>query len=63
MATARTKTRPAARKKTKAPKERISKLGRDLRRIREEIVASGIKLLTPEEVEQEVNDRRGIRGL
>ncbi len=62
MPATRKRARPRRVVSAKAPKERISTLGRDLRRIREEIVASGVKLLTPEEVEQEVNERRGIRG-
>jgi hypothetical protein len=36
----------------------VSKLGRDLRRIREKIVASGEKMLTRRELEREVADRR-----
>lgn len=62
MATVARKARSRKPAKAKPEKEQISKLGRDLMRIRAEIVASGIKLLTPEEVEQEVNERRGIRG-
>lgn len=62
MANVKRKARGRKPAKAKPEKEQISKLGRDLRRIREEIVASGMKLLTRKEVEQEVNDRRGIRG-
>jgi hypothetical protein len=36
----------------------VSKLGRDLRRIREKIVASGEKMLTRRELEREIADRR-----
>jgi len=37
----------------------VSKLGKDLRRIREKIEASGEKMLTRRELEREVADRRG----
>jgi hypothetical protein len=36
----------------------VSKLGRDLRRIREKIKASGEKMLTRRELEREMADRR-----
>jgi hypothetical protein len=36
----------------------VSKLGRELRRIREKIDASGEKMLTRRELEREVEDRR-----
>jgi hypothetical protein len=37
----------------------VSKLGGELRRIREKIEASGEKMLTRRELEREVADRRG----
>lgn len=37
----------------------ISKLGERLKSIRDRIIASGMPLLTPEEVEQELLERRG----
>ena len=36
----------------------VSKLGKDLRRIREKIKASGEKMLTRRELEREIADRR-----
>jgi hypothetical protein len=39
-------------------KPAVSKLGRDLRRIREKIEASGEKMLTRRELEKEIADRR-----
>ena len=36
----------------------VSKLGKDLRRIRETIKASGEKMLTRRELEREIADRR-----
>ena len=39
-------------------KPAVSKLGRDLRKIRAKIEASGEKLLTREEFEREMADRR-----
>jgi hypothetical protein len=39
----------------------VSSLGRELRRIREKIEASGEKLLTRRELEREVAERRGSR--
>ena len=36
----------------------VSKLGRDLRRIREKIEASGEKMFTRRELEREIADRR-----
>ena len=40
----------------------VSKLGRDLRRIREKIEASGENMLTRRELEREIAGRRGQRG-
>ena len=42
-------------------KPAISKLGRDLRKIRERIIASGLKRLTRAEIEREVAEGRGAR--
>jgi len=39
-----------------------TKLGQDLWKIRQQVIASGLPLLTSEEVAQELNERRGIRG-
>lgn len=41
------------------PSIEVSQLGSKLRSIREQIVASGMPLLTPEQVRQEVLERRG----
>jgi hypothetical protein len=40
---------------------KVSKLGRELRRIAEKIAASGEKPLTRREIEREVAERRGAR--
>jgi hypothetical protein len=48
----------AARKNGHKAKPVVSKLGRDLRRIREKIKASGEKMLTRRELEREIADRR-----
>jgi hypothetical protein len=48
----------AARKNGHKAKPAVSKLGRELRRIREKIDASGEKMLTRRELEREVEDRR-----
>ncbi len=49
--------KPTVAKPRKA-KPAVSKLGRDLRRIRDLIEASGEKMLNREELEQEIADRR-----
>ena len=51
-------TDKAARKNGHKAKPVISKLGRDLRRIREKIEASGEKMFTRRELEREIADRR-----
>ena len=51
-------TDKAARKNGHKAKPVVSKLGRDLRRIREKIKASGEKMLTRRELEREIADRR-----
>jgi hypothetical protein len=51
-------TDKAAPKNGHKAKPVVSKLGRDLRRIREKIEASGEKMLTRRELEREIADRR-----
>ena len=51
-------TDKAARKNGHKAKPVVSKLGKDLRRIREKIKASGEKMLTRRELEREIADRR-----
>ena len=57
--------RPTAKKNGTQPKglkkeeKQVSELGRVLRKLAEEYVASGGKLLTREEIEREVAERRG----
>jgi hypothetical protein len=55
---ARAPDKTAAQSNGHKPKPVVSKLGRDLRRIREKIVASGEKMLTRRELEREIADRR-----
>jgi hypothetical protein len=55
---ARAADKATARKNGHKAKPVVSKLGRDLRRIREKIEASGEKMLTRRELEREVADRR-----
>jgi hypothetical protein len=54
--TTRKVTAPKNGSKTKPA---VSKLGRDLQRIREKIIASGEKMLNRRELEREIADRRG----
>jgi hypothetical protein len=56
---ARATGKAAAPKNGHKAKPVESKLGRDLRRIREKIEASGEKMLTRRELEREVAERRG----
>ncbi|HXP83818.1 MAG TPA: hypothetical protein VN841_03825 [Bryobacteraceae bacterium] len=44
-----------------APKERVSALGRALRKISDAYLASGGKQLTRRELEREIAERRGSR--
>ena len=44
---------------TQKPTKPISPLGEKLRKIRQEIIVSGIPMLTAEEIEQEKSERRG----
>jgi hypothetical protein len=55
---ARATDKAAARKNGHKAKPVVSKLGRELRRIREKIDASGEKPLTRRELEREIADRR-----
>ena len=43
------------------PKVKVSKLGRDLRKLSDLIRASGLKPLNRREIEREVAERRGAR--
>jgi hypothetical protein len=43
------------------PERRVSKLGKELRRMAEEYAASGGKLLNRRELEREIAERRGLR--
>jgi hypothetical protein len=56
---ARATDKAAAQKNGHKAKPVVSKLGSELRRIREKIEASGEKMLTRRELEREVADRRG----
>jgi hypothetical protein len=56
---ARATDKAAAQKNGHKAKPVVSKLGKDLRRIREKIEASGEKMLTRRQLEREVADRRG----
>jgi hypothetical protein len=55
---ARATDNAAGQKNGHKAKPAVSKLGRDLRRIREKIDASGEKMLTRRELEREIADRR-----
>jgi hypothetical protein len=54
----RASDKTAAQKNGHKTKPAVSKLGRELRRIREKIEASGEKMLTRRELEREIADRR-----
>lgn len=43
------------------PERRVSKLGKDLRKLAEAYAASGGKLLNRRELDREIADRRGLR--
>src|SRR5437868_145418 len=51
-----------ASKTAAAPPRRESELGKTLRRIRESYIAKGGKLLSMEEIDREVAERRGERS-
>jgi hypothetical protein len=55
---ARSPDSAAARKNGNKAKPVVSKLGRDLRRIRAKIEASGEKMLNRRELDREIADRR-----
>ena len=55
---AKATVKAAAQKNGHKAKPVVSKLGRDLRRIREKIEASGEKMLTRRELEREIANRR-----
>ncbi len=42
-------------------REQVSKLGRELRKLRDEYIASGGKLLNRRELDREIAERRGLR--
>jgi len=50
-----------ARNNGAAPKERVSELGRVLRKISDAYLASGGKQLNRRELEREIAERRGLR--
>jgi len=56
---ARDADRATVQKNGQKKKPVVSKLGKDLRRIREKIEESGEKMLTRRELEREVANRRG----
>ena len=51
----------AAQKNGHKAKPVVSKLGKELRKLREEYIASGGKLLNRRELEREIAERRGLR--
>ena len=51
----------AAHKNGHKAKPVVSKLGKELRKLREEYIASGGKLLNRRELEREIAERRGLR--
>jgi hypothetical protein len=53
--------KPIARKNGSHPKNGVSPLGRELRKISDAYVASGGKLLNRRELEREIAERRGTR--
>jgi hypothetical protein len=55
---ARAANQAAAQKNGRKAKPTVSKLGRELRRIREKIDASGEKMLNRRQLEREIADRR-----
>ena len=58
---ARAVDKSATEKNGDRSKPVISKLGKELRKIREEYIASGGKLLNRRELEREIAERRGLR--
>ena len=55
---ARAVDKASATKNGRTTKPAVSKLGRDIRRLREKIVASGEKMFSRRELEREVANRR-----
>ena len=60
-AMAKNNGRHASPKNGKSEKQPISQLGKDLRKLREQYIASGGKLLNRRELEREIAERRGSR--
>jgi hypothetical protein len=58
---ARATDKRAAEKNGYKVKPVVSKLGKELRKLREEYIASGGKLLNRRELEREIAERRGLR--
>ena len=58
---ARAVDKRAAEKNGHQAKPVVSKLGKELRKLREEYIASGGKLLNRRELEREIAERRGLR--
>jgi hypothetical protein len=56
-----TSRKTASNKNGAKPKPQVSALGKELRRIRDKIEASGEKMLTRRELEREIADRRAGR--
>jgi hypothetical protein len=52
---------PAKNDGSPQPERRVSKLGKQLRKLAEEYAASGGKLLNRRELEREIAERRGRR--
>lgn len=53
--------KPGGRKNGHTPKPPVTRLGKELRKLREKYIASGGKLLNRRELEREVAERRGTR--
>ena len=54
-------SKTAAKNGRPQPERRVSKLGKELRKLAEEYAASGGKLLNRRELEREIAERRGLR--
>jgi len=54
-------TKNAALRDGHPKRRRISRLGKELQKLRDEYVASGGKLLNRRELEREIAERRGLR--
>jgi hypothetical protein len=53
--------KPVGQKNGRIPKSPVTPLGKELRKLREEYIASGGKLLNRRELEREIAERRGLR--